>query len=104
MFRYDLVQETIDTIVEKFNPKMVIVFGSVAKGTADDHSDLDILVVMETDQSYFKRPIAIYKEVYRIGIPKDILVLTPEEFDEGKYNPYSFTSEIVRTGKVAYEA
>lgn len=104
MFRYDLAQETIDTIIEKFSPKMIIIFGSVARGTADEHSDLDILVIMDTNESYFKRPSAIYKEVYRIGIPKDILVLTPDEFEKERFNPYSFASEIVKTGKVAYEA
>ena len=101
-FRYDLADETIQRIAGLFDPMAIIVFGSVARGTADGHSDLDILVVMETDEPYFRRAMPIYKEVYRIPIPKDILVLTPEEFMETKDNPFSFTSEIVRTGKVVH--
>ena len=104
MFRYDLVEETINTIVRVFKPEKIIIFGSVARGTADEYSDLDILVVMDTDMDYYSRSSAIYRAVYKIHIPKDILVLTPEEFEQDKDNALSFTSEIVRTGKVAYEA
>lgn len=103
MFNYNLVQETIDTIVREFEPEIIIVFGSVAKGTADEYSDLDLLVVMDTDQGYYVRASVIYRVVYRIPIPKDIIVLTPEEFESEKDNPLSFVSEIVRTGKVFYE-
>ena len=104
MFSYDLVRATIDAIVREFRPEIIIVFGSVAKGTADEYSDLDILVVMDTDMDYYSRSSAIYRAVYKLHIPKDILVLTPEEFEQDKDNALSFTSEIVRTGKVAYEA
>ena len=104
MFSYDLVRETIDTIVREFRPEMIIVFGSVTKGTADEYSDLDLLVVMDTHLEYHARASAIYRVVYRIPIPKDIIVLTPEEFESEKENPLSFVSEIVRTGRVFYEA
>lgn len=104
MFSYNLVRETIDAIVREFRPEMIIVFGSVAKGTADEYSDLDLLVVMDTDLEYHARASAIYRVVYRIPIPKDIIVLTPEEFESEKENPLSFVSEIVRTGRVFYEA
>lgn len=83
---------------------MIIVFGSIAKGTADECSDLDILVVMDTDEKYIRQPSKIYQAVYKIHIPKDILVLTPEEFGKEKDNRFSFTSEIVKTGKNAYKA
>jgi len=41
MFRYDLVEETIDLIVSEFHPERIIIFGSVARGSATDTSDLD---------------------------------------------------------------
>ena len=103
MFSYDLVRETIDAIVREFRPEMIIVFGSVAKGTADEYSDLDLLVVMDTNLGNYARASEIYRVVYRIPIPKDIIVLTPEEFESEKDNPLSFVSEIVRTGKIFYE-
>ena len=63
MFNYNLVQETIDTIVREFEPEIIIVFGSVVKGTADEYSELDLLVVMDTDQGYYARAAVIYRVV-----------------------------------------
>ena len=103
MFRYDKVQATIEIIVREFNPEKIIIFGSVAKGTADEHSDLNILVVLDTDESHYRRPSRIYKAVSRVRIPKDIFVLTPEEFQRGKEKRLSFMHEIVRTGKVVHQ-
>ncbi len=48
-FDYSLVDEAVNRVVEKFCPQKVIIFGSVAKKVADEFSDLDILVVMESD-------------------------------------------------------
>ncbi len=103
-FDYSLVDEAVNRIVEKFCPQKVIIFGSVAKKAADEFSDLDILVVMESDMEPFQRAVPIYLAVADIRIPKDIIVLTPGEFAENQENECSFVSEIVRTGIVAYEA
>lgn len=35
----------VDRLVEKFHPQRIILFGSQARGMADDHSDVDLLVV-----------------------------------------------------------
>ena len=104
MFRYDLVEETIDLIVSEFHPERIIIFGSVARGSATDTSDLDILVVMDSDLKPTRRAREIYTATSDIDLAMDIIVLTPEEFEENRDDPYSFTSEIVRTGAVAYEA
>lgn len=104
MFDYGLVDETVRRIVEKFSPKKIIIFGSVARKQADENSDLDLLIVMESDRPVHSRAVPIYVAVSGIKIPKDILVVTPEEFEENKNNKYSFVSEIVRTGEVAYES
>lgn len=104
MFRYDLVDVVIQRIVDTFHPELVVVFGSVARGEADEHSDVDLLVVVDTDTDPFKLTARMYKELADIRIPKDIIVVTPEEFEADRDNPLVFTSEIVRTGMVAYEA
>ena len=71
-------RETIDIIILGFDPETIIIFGSVASGAADDHSDLDILVVMDTDESYYRRPVKVYKAVSKVCITKDILVLSSD--------------------------
>jgi len=41
------------TLAAKYGASNVRVFGSVADGTADEHSDIDFLVDLEADRSLF---------------------------------------------------
>lgn len=104
MFDYKMANEVIERIIDVFSPELIIVFGSVARHEAGDHSDLDILVVMDTPLEGAKRAAAIHSQTTDFMMPLDILVLTPSEFDANKDNRYSFVSEIVRIGMIAYEA
>lgn len=104
MFDYKMANEVIERIIDVFSPELIIVFGSVARHEAGDHSDLDILVVMDTTLKGAKRAAAIHSQTTDFMMPLDVLVLTPSEFDANKDNRYSFASEIVRTGVIAYEA
>ena len=76
----------------------------MARHEAGDHSDLDLLVVMETDLKEAKRAAAIHRQTVDIKMPLDVFVLTPSEFEANKDNKFSFASEIVRTGIVIYDA
>ena len=104
MFDYKMADEVIERIIDVFSPELIIVFGSVARHEAGYHSDLDILVVMDTTLKGAKRAAAIHSQTTDFMMPLDVLVLTPSEFDANKDNRYSFASEIVRTGVIAYEA
>lgn len=104
MFDYALAKEIIDEIARVFSPERIIVFGSVARHEADEHSDLDLLIVMDTDIEYIKRSVPIRKHLLKYEMAMDLFVLTPEEYEANKDNKYSFASEIVKTGMVAYEA
>jgi hypothetical protein len=41
--------ELLDPVVGYFQPRRVIIFGSVARGEAGPHSDMDLLVVLDDD-------------------------------------------------------
>lgn len=106
MYRFDirLVDDVIRRIVGEFSPDRIIVFGSVANGTYTETSDLDLLVVMHTDLRPIDREAAVLKAVRDIDLAKDVFVLTPDEFAELSEDPWDFTSEIVRTGRVVYDS
>ena len=40
-----IIREAARRLAEKFNPDRIILFGSHARGTADDHSDVDFMVL-----------------------------------------------------------
>ena len=98
-----LLEKIIDRIVSKYSPEKVIVFGSVANGAADSDSDVDILVIMETELSYHRRSGPIRATMRGIPVAADIFVLTPDEYETLKDDETSFASEISKTGIVAYE-
>ena len=104
MFPYELVDDVVDRIVTDFSPRMIVVFGSVARHEATEDSDLDILVVMETDLDLLHRGTDIRRALRGIMIPMDIVVVTPEEFEEQKDDPFEFVHEIMNAGIVVYEA
>lgn len=103
MFDYKMADNIIERIAMVFSPRLIIVFGSVARHEAGDHSDLDILIVMDTDLKGAKRAAAIHKQTTDFMMPMDVFVLTPSEYEANKNNKYSFVSDIVRTGTVVYE-
>ena len=103
MFDHALIDKIVDRIVSKFTPEKVIIFGSAAKGTAKAGSDVDILVIMDTELSYYRRSGPIRAAMRGIPVAADIIVLTPKEYEELKNDELSFASEISRTGVVAYK-
>jgi predicted nucleotidyltransferase len=96
-----LKQQIIDNF-KPFNPEKIILFGSAASDNWDTESDVDIIIVYETDKSFLNR----LKELYQSwSIPKavDILAYTPSEFLEMKSSNY-FVQDAVKDGELIYES
>jgi len=97
----------IDAIVNRiailFNPDKIILFGSYAIGNPTDDSDLDLLVIKDTDLPSHKRSCDIQKSLIGSMIPMDILVYTQKELEQEKNVKYSFLNSAIKTSKVLYE-
>lgn len=79
----ETIQEMVRRIVEGFDPEKIILFGSQARGDGGPDSDVDLLVVMNTE-SRKRATREIRMALDAMGIPKDIVVITPEEFRSWK--------------------
>ena len=99
----DVLGEVVRRIVEVADPEKIILFGSYAYGKPRGGSDLDILVVMDSDLPRYKRSVPIYKALADLLIPMDILVYTPQEIEDWSDVPQAFITSILRKGKVIYE-
>jgi len=77
------VLTTVEAIVERlvagYAPDRIILFGSRAAGTARDDSDVDLLVVKETDRRPVERRIEVERLLADRALPIDVIVYTPEE-------------------------
>ncbi len=81
---------------------LVLLFGSLAKGDASDHSDIDdidLIVVKETEKRFLDRLDEFYDDAREA---MDILVYTPQEFEYMKVRP--FVKRALLEGKILYEA
>ena len=58
---------------------MVLLFGSYANGNAHEGSDLDLLLVKQTNENPLNRVADLRKALRDILISMDILVCTPSE-------------------------
>jgi len=85
-------------------PEEIYLFGSHATGTAGPDSDIDFLVVMETDLPRHKRARSIRPLLRGAGIPVDILVRTREEFEKGKDRVGTVSYCAAHAGKLLYGA
>lgn len=78
----------------------IILFGSRAKGTEREQSDIDICIVAQTPNK--RRLAALLSAEIECELPIDILVYTPDEWDECIKDETSFASKIIKEGMVLY--
>jgi predicted nucleotidyltransferase len=97
------LREAVAQIVDSVHPEMIILFGSHAYGKPDDGSDLDLLVVMDTDELPHRRAIPLRKLLRNLGVPKEIIVRTPEEFRRFRDVVGTVIYPAARYGRVLYE-
>lgn len=78
----------------------VISFGSYASGRRDLFTDLDLIVIVETEKEFIRRTADLY-QVLKSDVDLDLLVYTPEEFDKMKEG--SFLRKALQDGQVIYK-
>ena len=99
----EVLREVVRRIVEVVQPDKVILFGSHAYGTPTPESDVDLLVIMKTEQRSVEQAVAI-RQAVDFPFPVDLLVRTPEQVEERLRLGDFFIAEITKQGKVLYEA
>ena len=102
MITQDQINYVLDIIVKNATPEKVILFGSYAYGQPQEDSDLDILVIKDTDVDRYSRAREIRKHLRGIRIPIDVIVYTKEEVEEWKDTNSAFITQIIKNGRVLY--
>lgn len=90
-------------IVEAFNPEKVILFGSYAYGKPNIDSDVDMLVIMESDERPAPRTSRVLGAIHDVKtFPMDLLVRTPQELQHRLAIGDFIMQEIIEQGKELY--
>ncbi|HNX39058.1 MAG TPA: nucleotidyltransferase domain-containing protein [Methanothrix sp.] len=96
---YEELERILTRLKADPSVRQVLLFGSLARGDARDHSDIDLIVVKETNLRFLDRLDEFYDDAREA---MDILVYTPQEFEEMKERP--FVRRALKEGRMLYEA
>jgi predicted nucleotidyltransferase len=80
----------------------VLVFGSLARGEARLHSDLDLVVIQRSELPFRERLEFLYR-LLRPRVSTDLLAYTPEEWTT-MCAEHAFAKRVEREGKTLYAA
>jgi predicted nucleotidyltransferase len=96
------IEKIKETIVKAVAPEKVILFGSHAKGTAAEESDIDLVVIWNSDLNPHKRNLFLSSLFPRRDFSLDIFAFTREEAERLKDVAGTILYEAFHHGKVLY--
>ena len=103
MIKKEIIEEVKKRLVKVYDPIAIYVFGSYAWGTPTEDSDLDLLIVVdESDEKSYKRPVAGHRALRGLDISKDLIIKTKEEFEEASSNITTLIYKIKEDGELIY--
>jgi len=102
--RAALLLEEVERLVQgliALGAKKVYQFGSLTRRAPDLFTDIDLLAILETDEPFVERLPRIYMRL-RPRVDADIIVYTPQEFEEMRERP--FLRHALKTAVLRYAA
>ncbi len=103
MVSKELIEDVKNRLVKTYNPVAIYLFGSYAWGAPTEDSDLDLLIVVdESHEKTYERPRHGQRALFGMGISKDMIVYTKDEFEKYANDVTSLCYKIKRFGKMIY--
>ena len=100
-----IIEQLVNRLIEKYEPEKIILFGSYAYGMPDSESDIDLLLVKQTEERPIDRRITVRKLVSQLRKKKSFspVVVTPDELSRQIALGDDFFTEITTKGQLLYE-
>ncbi|MBA4380697.1 MAG: hypothetical protein C0393_08505 [Anaerolinea sp.] len=91
-------------VLKRYNIRKALLFGSLARGDASPRSDLDLILVQNTNRRFLERYDGILMEISKVVPDRDVdlLIYTPEELE--KLASRRFFKQAFKEGRVIYES
>jgi len=96
------IDQLKERIASAMNPEKIYLFGSYAENRATDDSDVDLVVVMESELTPHRRNVALKRLFPRRSFSLDAFVYTPLEFARYKDIPGTIVYNATHHGKLLY--
>lgn len=100
------LERALRILRDEMDAERVILFGSRAGGESRATSDVDLLVVMDSDESPLDRRVRVRRRLASGGprIPFDLVVLTPDELESRLAKGDRFVEQILERGRILHAA
>lgn len=100
----ELLDDVVRRVVEVVRPVRIVLFGSAARGTLGPNSDLDILVVVPDGTHRRSTAQRLYRSLFGLGVPKDVVVVTESDVKNYGTNPSLVIAPALEEGRELYHA
>ncbi len=84
-------------------PHQMYLFGSWARGEADDLSDVDVVIILESTQPFLERLLSIGRSLPLELGAVDLFAYTPEEWAQMKVSGNIFVQMVMEEGVLVYD-
>jgi predicted nucleotidyltransferase len=93
------VEAYSERVAQRYHPRLIVLFGSYARGTATKDSDIDIAVICDAlGGDFLERACELFKMRRDIDLRIEPVLIESNDANTGFYN------EILKTGKIVYAA
>lgn len=96
-------EEIKQRLLSKFDLQKIILFGSQARGTSDNKSDVDLLIISELKEDRFNLMDRMRVCLMQLNYAFDVIILTENEFERDKKYPGTAARYAANEGIVLYE-
>lgn len=100
-----IVDRIVRRIVETCDPQKIVLFGSRGRGEGRPESDIDLLIIGDSNLPRHRRTVPLYSALadLPIEVDVDVVVYTPEEVHQQQAAASAFVTTALRDGSVLYE-
>ena len=102
MYTEQQIQQLVNNIALAYKPEKIILFGSYAKNTATDVSDIDLCVIKNDSRKYIEKLKEIRSSIKDFKWPIDLVLYSVSDFEQFRKEKISFTNHIYESGKIVY--
>ncbi len=103
MIDSNALREIVQRIRARFHPEKIILFGSYATGNPSEESDVDLLIVADTDLPHKERFPAVSRLLGDYPAAFDVIFKTPEEYQRARTVVNRIVYFADKYGRVVYE-
>ncbi len=100
-----ILNEIVEKLQREYKPLKIILYGSYAYGNPNVDSDIDLLILKNTNERNVDRFVKVKKIIYnpKRKIPVSPLIYSPDEVKERLRIGDDFIKEILNKGVTLYE-